>query len=1136
MKDALQFIIELHSRGIAVQEQDDQLKVSGHVSSLTPADKELIRALKADILEFLRANREHTGGFKRIGRAPLAEAYPLSSGQKRLWVLSQLRDTNVAYNFSGVYHLEGNLDADAFQAAFMKIFERHEILRTAFRAGSDGNVYQHVLPITEVGFRVTLHDGHAESGHALANTIQQEIAKPFDLSRAPLLRASLYQTAANHHVFCYVMHHIISDAWSMDILRKELFAHYNSITSGASVQMKPLEIQYKDYACWQQENLGSSSFMEDRAFWLNMFDGEIPVANLPLDKPRPAVKTYSGASVHAEIPVAVVTGLRQLCLKNDCSLFMGLLAAFKALLFRYTNQTDIVVGTSIANRDHIDIQDQIGFYVNTLAFRTTFSNDDTFTALLQKVRKVTVESYQHQNFPFDELVNLLPLQRDVSRSVLFDTMLVLQTEDGQRDAEHVKLGDLKISAFEGTRQEVSKFDLTLFCTDTPAGLHLSIAYNTDIFEERTVRQLAKHFTSLINAVIDDPSVPVEEIEYFAEERTALEKLGRASVDYPKDKSFIDLFKQAAAANGENVAIAFRDQNVTYGKADEQSRNIAGYLTSQCNVSRGDVVAVVLDRSAEMIIAMLGIMKAGAAYVVIEPDLPAKRKEFILQNTSAKVIITQSSYIFDFPNFAGSLFAVDLQLDSIDASPDDQTECKATDTAYIVYTSGSTGQPKGVPVTHEAILDYSFGVIDQTNMRECETFGLVSTASADLGNTVIFPALMLGKTLRVFSSTDVMSPQEMSSAQIDCLKIVPSHWAALQQGHHTFVPRKCLIFGGETLTRDVVTKVRQVSGSCQVYNHYGPSETTVGKLMRRIEMEADSPVLSLGRPFGNCEVIIADSKGQHVPMGVTGEVLIAGVGVTGGYLNDPMLTEQKFCRYGDSVFYRTGDLGRWLPDGTVQFIGRKDEQVKIRGYRIEVGEITSCLKSVPGVSSALVIPSRDTQREVRLIAYLVSSEKIDASSLRTYLSESLPPYMIPSHFVQIDAVPLTSNGKVDKRRLPNPEEQKREFIGPRNHVEDVLMQIWKEVLGDQPISVTDNFFDLGGNSLKIVKMVWLIENKLGQKVTVVDAFKYHNISMLAEFVSNGAPSANTGPVNLHEDQSIDVMDQTLKLLAVNEQSE
>ncbi|NSL90997.1 amino acid adenylation domain-containing protein [Chitinophaga sp. Mgbs1] len=1041
---------------------------------------------------------------------PQAGGYELSASQRRLWILSKLNEENAAYNVPGACVFEGGLSLDALTQGFNTLIRRHEVLRTVFRGDELGMVRQVVLSPEELGFAIGCIDlrNDPSQEERLRELVQENYARPFNLSTGPLLRANLFQLSDNKWVFVYAMHHIISDDWSVGILNRELMVNYNAFLKGDTDPLPPLRIQYRDYAAWQQQQLTNDALNIHKNYWKLCFEGELPVLNLPGDYPRPPVKTYAGGIVRKWLSNSTATAFHELLQQQDATLFMGLLASVNALLYRYTGQEDIVVGTSIASRQHPDLEDQIGFYVNTLALRSRFEGTGNYENLLETVKQVTIGAFEHQLYPFDELVEQLKLQRDASRHPLFEVMVVLQRSDAGSSAFGAGMGDLFVSRYDTGKDVASKFDITFFFSESGDGnLHLSIVYNRAIFSENTAGRILQHFETLFDAIVSHPKTALPELDLLPlTEKEQLNLFRASTVEYPADKTIIDIFREQAAARPDDTALVFENKALSYRELDEQSDRIAAHLRTTYQADNRTRIGVMLDRSEKMIVAILSILKAGAAYVPVDPDYPKARKSFMLNDSGVTVLLTESHYIFDLDFYDGSIFAVDIQSDdTIPAVLSPETAPQPADTAYVIYTSGSTGRPKGVVIRHRSLVDYVFGLLDRTNISDCRSFGLMSTLAGDLGNTVIYSALALGGSLHVFSSSAVMDAEALAATPVDCMKIVPSHWKALQEEGRLVIPRRSLVFGGEQLTRDVIDYLISNDATCEVYNHYGPTETTIGKLLYHVPLQQFDGQVPLGKPFSNTRIYILDEHHHQVPIGIPGEICIAGDGLATGYLNNPELTAERFREIAadnQERIYKTGDLGRWLPEGNIAFLGRKDGQVKIRGYRIEPGEIENVLAGHEAVSSAAVSIKTDKDGNKIIVAYVSGREVPPAVELQSYLQQSLPAYMIPAYIVPLEQLPLTANGKIDRKALPDPEALglggEVVYVAPRNEREEALVTVFQEVLNKKPLGINDNFFLLGGDSIKAIQVIARLR-KLGFTTGIQDILLYPVIEHLADYV-------------------------------------
>ncbi|AMP99734.1 Nonribosomal peptide synthetase [Pedobacter cryoconitis] len=1077
------------------------IRLTSQVYKVFGVKLELKEVFSVSILEdqALLIEGSHQMGYTGIPVVAPAESYVLSSSQRRLWILSQFSAGNVAYNVPGAYWFEGELDLEILQRSFDALISRHEILRTVFRSDEEAEVRQYIQDAGTGGFVINEQDLRGTELTVLRSLVEKDFTTVFDLTSGPLMYGCLYRVSERSWVLSYVMHHIISDGWSMGILIKELMGYYGSYQSGEVEEITGLNIQYKDYAFWQQEQLKGAAFAAHKGYWLEQFSGELPVLSLLGDKSRPLVKTYNGRTIRKRLNGGQIASFRRFLQEEGATLFMGLLAAVKVLLHRYTGQEDIIIGSPIAGREHADLEGQLGFYVNTLALRTTFSASESYSTLLQNIKKVAINAYTHQDFPFDVLVDELKIQRDVSRHPLFDVWLVLQDGDSMKQ-QPVDFDGLSVKEYKGSENLTSRLDLSFEFVEVDDILQLGLVYNSDIYLSETAERMMDHLINVLTIISVHPTLPIGELDYLGSEdkHKLLNGFNRSSVVYPEMMDTITaLFEQQAISVPDQIALVCDGKQYSFHELNEQSHLLASYLISKHGVLPGDRVSILLERSEWMIISILGILRAGAAYVPIDIEYPKERIEYMLADSKCKITLDQN----EIENFLKEGVTLDKELLPV---------YESNDIAYVIYTSGSTGKPKGVMVSHFALVDYVMGIIQRTNIGSCKSFGLVSTIAADLGNTVLYTSLLTGGRLQLFTAKEIINPDKMYSSKVDCLKIVPSHWKSLQAPSGIVLPNKCLIFGGEQLTDDVLDMLRRNDADCEVYNHYGPSETTIGKLLKHIDLGNIEDHISLGSPFGNNEVYILDPKQQLLPIGVVGEICISGNGLANGYLNNPELTADKFIPNPfrrEKLMYKTGDLGKWLADGNVEFIGRIDDQIKIRGFRIELGEIQSTLLGIKEIENAIVLSKETVNNEKTLIAYILCREEITNDMLRIHLAEKLPVYMIPAIFIRLAEFPLLPNGKIDRKQLTNNEKMMiadhHDLTKFRNPVEEKLVTIWSEVLGVEmgQIGVHTNFFELGGHSLTAIRILLKIHEQFNVEVDLINFFNEPNIEAMANEIEN-----------------------------------
>ncbi|HEX8349289.1 MAG TPA: amino acid adenylation domain-containing protein, partial [Hymenobacter sp.] len=972
-----------------------------------------------------------------------------------------------------------------------------------------GTVYQEIQPGDSWQLTQTQGSTYREDPTGLQAYIQHQSKLPFNLSDDYMFRSELIELAQEEYVLIVTMHHIASDAWSVPILVREVAELYSAYTGGRESSLTALPLQYGDYSLWQRGYLQGELLESKLAYWKNKLE-EVSPLQLPIDYVRPASVSTRGSSCSFSIEKEVLQGLHALNQQQGTTLYMTLLAAFNVLLYRYSGQEDICVGTSIAGRPQQELEKLIGFFVNTLALRSRVEGDKPFTELLSAVKNTTLEAYSHQEVPFEKVVEAVVRERDPGRSPLFQVMLVLQNTP---DAPVLKLGEgeLQLSA-EPYEQTTVKFDLTFFINESSRGLQGTVQYSTDLYKAATIQQMMSHFGNLLRSVVNNPWQQVGLLSMLspAEEHTLLEEINSSQADYPQDTTIISLFEEQVRTQPEGIALKFEDRELSYAAVNRQANQLARYLQST-GLKEGSPVPLYIERSPEMIIGILGILKAGSPYVPIDSDFPRERIKYMLEDSGASVVLSSSNLSFNLQGASSPGVEV-IELDNLHAvlrshsAENLQTVLSPQHLAYVIYTSGSTGQPKGVMIEHVSLVDYIYGLNQKTRIEECRSYALVSSIATDLGNTVIYSSLAFGGVLHLFSKEAISNIEYITNYfqvnAIDCLKIVPSHWSALSSGDEQLLPAKLLIFGGEALASELVERIRQSGSGCKVVNHYGPTETTIGKLLHVTAAgHSYNRSIPIGKPFCNTRVYVLSKEMQLVPFGVAGELYIAGQGLARGYQNNEALSAAKFLPNPFSqtypLMYGTGDQVKYLADGNIEFIGRADDQVKIRGYRIELGEIERMLQESGQVSQAAVLARDDQQGNKRLIAYVVGAEgRYDRESIQSYLKEKLPEYMVPGVLVTMESLPLLASGKVDRKALPDPEAAEQsgdQYVAPRNEAERNLAEIWQEVLEVDQVGVNDDFFELGGHSLLAVRLISAIRKAFKAELPISDVFDYPTIA-------------------------------------------
>ncbi len=1050
--------------------------------------------------------------------------YNLSSAQRRLWVLNYFDGAQNAYNIPYVILLEGKLNKNALSQSFKAIAARHEILRTVLREDSEGAAYQQIINADEyvVGFKETDLRAVADKKVELDRLVDEENFGAFDFSNGPLWRCHLIQLEADKYILTMVHHHIISDGWSMDVFRKEWCKIYNAFTEGVEPQLSALKIQYKDYAAWHNQQLASEEIIPHKAYWLKQFEGEIPILELPADKERPSIKTFNGANLTATIDKKVSNKLEQTGKTLGATLFMTLLACVKTLFYRYTGQEDIVIGSPAAGREHPDLENQIGFYINTLALRTRFDGAGTFTDLLYQIKEITLGAYEHQLYPYDELVEALKLPRNINRNPLFDVMVVLQNSMEQ-DAEFT-LNNLQTSLYEEGEYRVAKFDINFIFSESKGGLDLFLEYNTDIYSTEQMQRMLNHFVNIVSEVIQDSKQKLLKIDFLTQDdkRQLLQEFNNTIVDYPKQKTLTDLFEEQVLKTPDGVALRQHDKEMSYAQLNAQANQLARYLV-ESGVQKGDNIGLLVTRGFDMIVGMYAILKAGGAYVPIDPEYPIDRQEYILENSSVIKVVTDGDYPLE--QIAAQGMFVKLKAIDLSAYSTDNLGLKidSQQLAYTIYTSGSTGRPKGVMIEHHSAVNLVLWVNTEFNVDANDRLLFITSMCFDLSVYDIFGILAAGGSLVIVQQHELL---DLSMLKDMMLKHKITFWDSvpttidylvreLEANDPSYLQNnlRVVFMSGDWIPVNLPDRIRKYFPNTQVISLGGATEGTVWSNFYPIkEVNSKWPSIPYGRPMNNNFFYILNEELQLAPIGVAGELYIGGVGVARGYANDKEKTDYAFVKdpFNDMAggrMYRTGDLGRMLPDLNMEFIGRKDNQVKIRGFRVELGEIESVLRQCEMVNQVVVIAKAYEGKKKVLVSYIVGNANYDRASVIAFLKTKLPDYMVPSLWMEIDAIPLTSNGKIDRKALPeiNTDGQiKEQYVAPKTDTQKVLVAIWEDVLKVNNIGISHDFFDLGGHSLLAVQIVNQIKRKTGRVLPISLLFRYSTIEALdAYFNENGA---------------------------------
>ncbi|MEZ4868171.1 MAG: amino acid adenylation domain-containing protein [Caldilineaceae bacterium] len=1072
---------------------------------------------------------------------------PLSFTQQRFWFLEQLEPGHPLYNEWTAVRFRGALDRAVLEQSLQELVRRHAALRTTF-AVHDGEPQQRIAP----SLAVPLHQ--IDLQHLPAQTRQDEVERlarseiqqPFDLEDGPLFRVTLFQLAAQEHTLLLTFHHIVIDAWSATILYRELGALYRALLQNQPSPLPELAVQYADFAVWQRAWLQSEAFDTQLAYWKAQLAALSPL-QLPLDHPRPRKQSYHGAQQSVELSASLVEALRALSQQAGASLFMTLLAAFQTLLQRYTGQDDIVVGSPIANRNRPEIEGLIGCFTNTLVLRSDFAGNPTFRTLLRQVRTTVLDALAHQDLPFEKLVEELQPERDLSSTPLFQVLFVFNNTALDFD----QFGTVQVTPVD-VASTVARFDLTLSIQERATGLQTHLNYNSDLFAAATIERMAGHLQTLLAGIVANPDQPIAALPLLtaAERQQLLIEWNNTATTYPREMCLHQLFEAQVARTPEAEALIARDwrletedpaaspitnhqspitpfQSLTYRELNARANQLAHHLQT-LGVGPDVPVGICLERTVDLVVGLLGILKAGGAYVPLDPAYPPERVAFMVEDGEPLVLLTQEALLGTLPTVAAQVLCLDRDWPTIAQQPttNPSSDITADNLAYILYTSGSTGRPKGVEIEHHspvALIDWTRDIFTPE-----EIAGTLASTSIcfDLSVFEIFVPLSRGGTV-ILAENALHLPTLPAAAAVTLINTVPSAMTELVRNHAVPESVKVINLAGEPLKNALVQAVYQCAQVQRVFNLYGPSEDTTYSTFTVVAPGATTEP-TIGRPIANTQTYILDRQGQPVPIGVIGELYIGGAGLARGYRKRPDLTAEKFISIDDlrltidedtmpdkahkskivnRKLYKTGDLARYLPDGNIEFLGRRDNQVKLRGFRIELGEIEAVLSQHPAVAEAVVMVREDARGDVRndkqLVAYITpqggQSDTLELA-LFDHLRRTLPYYMVPATIVQLAALPLTPNGKVDRRALPAPVTTERSvpdsFAPPSTPTEACVAAIWSAVLGRAEVGIHDDFFALGGHSLLATQVISRCRESFGVEIPLLSLFEERTVARLA----------------------------------------
>jgi amino acid adenylation domain-containing protein len=1047
-----------------------------------------------------------------IPRRARPERIPVSFAQQRLWILDQLEPNSAAYNVPSSMWLHGQLDVALLERVLAEIVRRHEALRTVIGSDAHGP-FQRINPSAAVP--ITLHDlshlptaEQRPAAHALACGDAQ---RPFDLARGPLFRAALFKLNPTEHLFLLNAHHIVVDGWSFGIIFKELSELYQAFGAGQSSPLAEPPIQYVDFTLWQRELLaeGTPALEQQLAYWQEQLAGQLPVLELPGDRPRPPVQTNHGAMLCHVIAPVDYEPLKNLARNEGATPFMVFAALYLVLLARYAGQSDLILGVGLANRTRLELEPLVGFFVNTLALRADLSGNPTFRQLLARIKTSTLGAYAHQDLPVERLLEALELDRTLSHSALFQAMLFFQNYPNQ----DIELPGLRLAPVEAGSIEsgTARTDLTLFANEQDGGLTLYFEYATDLFDEATIKAFARQLQHLMRDVVRQPDQQLAYLDILPpEERQTLLYHWNATA-HPIDSSATvqGLVEAQAAKTPDAIAVSGQGRQISYRELDQRANALARQLIAE-GVQPGQLVGLYLHRSPDLLPAMLGILKAGAAYVPMDPAFPADRLGFMLEDAELKVVVTARSSSATLPTSATHPVARVL-IDQIGLSPDAPPVAHDPNRlVYVIFTSGSTGRPKGVLLPQRAVVNFLHAMAAEPGLTASDTLLAVTTLSFDIAVLELWLPLTLGARIELVDSQCAADGPELArlldSSGASVMQATPATWRMLlDAGWHPRASLKMLC-GGEAMSHELAERL--LAGGAALWNMYGPTETAVWSCIERVMPGAGN--ISVGMPIANTQVYIVDPQLQPVPVGVPGELLIGGLGVASGYLGQADLTAEKFIANPWSTdpaqarLYRTGDLARRTRDGKIEVLGRIDNQIKLRGYRIEPGEIEAVLEQHESVRQAVVVCREDRPGDKRLVAYLIlqTPEAEIGQPLRQFLQARLPDYMQPSAWVSLARFPQTPNGKIDRRALPKPDMAAQEaasYSAPRNAEETSLCQIWADVLGLEQVGIDADFFKLGGHSLSATQLIMRVNAAFHTALGLRTLFEAPSVAAFAELL-------------------------------------
>lgn len=1046
------------------------------------------------------------------------ETFELSLGQEALWFLNVLAPESAAYNVAFCIRLSSAVDGERLERSLRKVLERHAMLRSKVVAGVDGP-RQRTTTVPEQCLELV--DAFDWSEEELPAQVDKFHRRPFDLTRGPLFRATLFRRRDARHVLLISAHHVVFDAWSLGIVLSELSAFYEG---GDPARVSPRQASFADYVHWQRTLIDSEAGRAAWNYW-NSRLRDISTIDLPTDHARPSTQSFRGSTYDFTLAAAVATQIRALARAESATTYMVLAAAFHALLHRYTGAREVPIGTPLIGRSRPEFENIVGYFVNPVVICAPIESGTTFRQHLAAMREATITAQRYGDFPFPELVKRLRPERDASRMPLFQVMLnLIKTSQATIGADvlqphgssGLRLGSVELEAFPLHQQE-GQFDLDLTLLDTGSAMPASLKYSTDLYEGETIARMAGHFVTLLSAAIEAPDRPISELPMLAEaERVLL--LANAEgpqLEYPRDVCVHNLIERQTSVTPDAVAVVCRGDQITYRELDRRANRFANYLRS-LGVGPEVMVGLCMERSINLVVALVGILKAGGAYIPLDPQFPPDRIAFMLEDSGAPLLVTERQFLPKLPEFFGTVVCIDRDHGRIrsQSSALPSTGVAPDNLMYVIYTSGSTGKPKGVEIAHSSVVNFLASMRREPGIHEGDRLLAITTVSFDIAGLEIYLPLTCGARV-VIPTTDAVTDGAALAGLIqktrpNLMQATPATWRMLLESGWTGLPGLKILCGGEALPRKLANQLHTAGD--EVWNLYGPTETTIWSTIHKVDRRENA--VPIGRPIANTTCYLLDAARQPVPAGAPGELYIGGDGLARGYLNRAALTAERFVSspfHAGQRLYRTGDRAIYLPDGNIEFLGRLDNQVKLHGFRIELGEIEAALEQQPGVRQAVVVIREDVPGDPRLIAYMRTreGEAVETTRLRHSLAVKLPAFMLPSAFVLLDEFPLTANRKVDRRALPAPDYRscaQGGSVPPRTATERRVAEMWQDLLGIDRVGITDNFFELGGHSLLVAQLQRRLREQFGRELALVQLLARPTVAGIADLIETSSAAA------------------------------